>query len=140
MSAPEVLDLLDAYNLLDRDDRSRLGWRLLLLGEKPESWEAFVEDALGSGSELADLLPGEYRRRHLEIVHLLPGAKKKDLSEGDVATLAAAISRSEGELGVLLGLRNHRQSLNQNAPSRRLWSRARSERRAWRQPTYSLSA
>jgi superfamily I DNA/RNA helicase len=63
--------LLDGYKLLRRSANSRLGWRIVTYVEPLGSLPDILEASVIRGRELADLLPVEYKRRHLDRVGLL---------------------------------------------------------------------
>lgn len=64
-SSPLEVEPLDGYRRLARDATSRLGWRIVIHVEPPAGWEELVRQAIGDGTELTELLPDAYRRRHL---------------------------------------------------------------------------
>jgi superfamily I DNA/RNA helicase len=59
------LTLLEAYQLLARDPRSRLGWRIAVELDPPDGQDELVARALADEFEFADLLNDDYRERHL---------------------------------------------------------------------------
>jgi superfamily I DNA/RNA helicase len=67
----EKIDLATGYSLLSRSASSRLGWRIVLFVDPLPSLAEILEDALVSGKELVDLLPSEYRSKHLGTAELL---------------------------------------------------------------------
>lgn len=62
---------LDGYERLLKDDRSRMGWRILMYVQTPPKIGEILRRALVDDEELVDLLPKSYRARHLAIVELL---------------------------------------------------------------------
>lgn len=69
-SSPTQISILDGYRYLHRDERSRLGWRIVLYCDPPPNAHDFVRAALRNGDELHDLIPVDFRERHLRLVRL----------------------------------------------------------------------
>jgi superfamily I DNA/RNA helicase len=86
------LTFLEAYRLLARDPRSRLGWRIALELEPPADLDDLVTRVLDGQLEFADNLPDEFSDRHLphaeSIAHLVAG---EDIPAEDQAALEAAV-------------------------------------------------
>jgi superfamily I DNA/RNA helicase len=86
------LALLEAYRLLARDPRSRLGWRIALELDPPADFDDVVAQVLEEQLEFADHLPDGFRDRHLPhaqtISHLLAG---EEVSPEDQTELQAAV-------------------------------------------------
>jgi superfamily I DNA/RNA helicase len=103
MSEPQMIDLLDGYRRLAEDERSRLGWRIVIFKEPFENADEVVPDVLGDEMELADVLPHDYRKEHLAIVRLirllLDG---QELDGDDQAHLTAAVGKSLAEIKAAL--------------------------------------
>lgn len=74
----QEIRILDGYELLLRDPRSRLGWRIIMMMDLPPEMKTTLERALEGGEELADLLPDDYRNPHLRVVALI-----RSLREGN---------------------------------------------------------
>jgi superfamily I DNA/RNA helicase len=86
------LVLLEAYRLLARDPRSRLGWRIALELDPPRDLEELATRVLEGQLEFADHLPEGFSERQLphakSIGRLIDG---DDLSPDDEAALEAAV-------------------------------------------------
>ncbi len=96
---------LRGYQYLMRDERSRLGWRILLYCHEPSGWRAIVGKALIEGEELVDLLPADYRDRQLAIVSALRRLRAgEQLSDEEVADVEEGTSRSIADVRYELGL------------------------------------
>ena len=65
------LDPLYAVQLLQREEASRLGWRILLQIRQPPGWEDMVARALTEHAELFDLLTEDFRNEHLRASEVL---------------------------------------------------------------------
>jgi superfamily I DNA/RNA helicase len=87
------IEALDGYRRLLRDERSRLGWRIIVHSFPTAEAQAATAEALRTESELADDLPENYRQRHLEVVGWLRQLK----ADADVD--AELIDRVEGAVG-----------------------------------------
>jgi hypothetical protein len=72
------LGILDGYELLLRDPRSRLGWRIITMVDIPSGMTEILKKALEGSEELADLLPEEFRRRYLDVVALLRKLRNRE--------------------------------------------------------------
>lgn len=83
---------LEAYRLLARDSRSRLGWRITLVLDPPDGRDELVTRVLENELEFADELPDGYSERHLPhaeaIQRLIEG---EELGTGEQAVLEAAV-------------------------------------------------
>lgn len=91
-SEPSVIDALDGYERVARNPNSRLGWRILLHVDPCDGVAGLLEAAHGHDRELGDLLPVEYRERHLEVAALVAKLLNEDeLSEDDLQRLTAAL-------------------------------------------------
>jgi superfamily I DNA/RNA helicase len=86
------LTLLEAYRLLSRDARSRLGWRIALELDPPAGRDELVIRVLEGELEFADELPDGFCDRHLphaqSMARLIEGG---DLEADHQATLEAAV-------------------------------------------------
>jgi len=89
------MSLLDGYRLLARNRRSRLGWRVLIHLDPCESVDEVLRAVHGEGEELADLVPEEYRGRHLPLAAAVAKLlDDEELDEEEAAALAAALGMS----------------------------------------------
>jgi hypothetical protein len=90
---PEI-DAVDGYLQLAKNERSNLGWRILIRVFPFSGWRAAVRDAITRDEQLIDHVPDEYRDRHLAIAaicrRLVAG---EDVHEDDVARVASAIDQ-----------------------------------------------
>jgi hypothetical protein len=86
------LALLEAYCLLARDPRSRLGWRIALELDPPAGLDDLLTRVLEGQLEFADHLPEGFSERHLphaeSISRLVAG---EEVSPEDQAALEAAV-------------------------------------------------
>ncbi len=71
MSQQPAIELLDGYRRLAHDERSRLGWRIIIRCDLFDGADALLTEVLRNDAELADALPNEYRKGHLEIASLV---------------------------------------------------------------------
>lgn len=89
------ISLLDGYRLLARDQKSRLGWRVLIHLDPCESVDEVLRAVHGEGAELADLVPEEYRGRHLPLAATVAKLLDEDeLDEEEASALVAALGMS----------------------------------------------
>jgi superfamily I DNA/RNA helicase len=77
------IDALDGYRRLARDARSRLGWRIILHEFPIPNGGELIAEVLRSDSDVVDLLPDEYRERHLGLAESI-----RVLLDGEGATTA----------------------------------------------------
>jgi superfamily I DNA/RNA helicase len=83
-STPVEPTLLEAYRLLARDPRSRLGWRIALMLDLPDGGDDLVTRVLENELEFADELPDGYGNRHLphaEAIQLLIDGEELDAEQ-----------------------------------------------------------
>lgn len=93
------VDFLDAYRYLAEDERSRLGWRILIACDPFAGSNDLLRDVARDELELVDLIPGEYRERHLRIAGLVGRLLDGEaLSDEDAGSLVAAVGRSLNEI------------------------------------------
>ena len=59
------IDLLEGYRILREDDRSNLGWRIVLTVDPIDELARVIRTTVDSGEPLKRLLPVEYVERHL---------------------------------------------------------------------------
>lgn len=89
------MGLLDGYRLLARDKRSRLGWRVLIHLDPCESVGDVLRAVHEEDAELTDLLPDEYRGRHLPFVETVAKLlDDEEPGEEEAAALVAALGMS----------------------------------------------
>jgi hypothetical protein len=62
---------LDGYRLLAKDERSRLGWRILIACDAFPGSDGVLERVARHEEELTDLIPDDYREYHLELARLV---------------------------------------------------------------------
>jgi superfamily I DNA/RNA helicase len=99
MSQQPAIELLDGYRRLAHDERSRLGWRIIIHCDPFEGQDAVLTEVLSKESELAESLPDEYRARHLEIASLVRVLlDEEQLADDQEARLCAAVARSIAEV------------------------------------------
>jgi AAA domain/UvrD-like helicase C-terminal domain len=116
---PTAIEILDGYKRLAEDERSRLGWRLVLHTVHPPGWQDAVRRALLEDLELVDLLPQEFRDLHLSIVALLRVVLQgEELPKDELGKLGAAtglpLSALRRHLGLEMG--ELEPELDQDAP------------------------
>jgi superfamily I DNA/RNA helicase len=89
------MSLLDGYRLLARNQKSRLGWRVLIHLDPCESVDEVLRAVHEEGTELADLLPEEYRGRHLPLAATVAKLlDDEELDEEEAAALVTALGMS----------------------------------------------
>jgi hypothetical protein len=90
---PEI-DPVDGYLQLAKDERSNLGWRILIRVFPFRDWRVAVRDGLTRDEELIDHVPDEYRDQHLAIAaicrRLVAG---ENVDEEEVGRVAGAIGQ-----------------------------------------------
>jgi superfamily I DNA/RNA helicase len=64
------IDILDGYRRIAANERSRLGWRIVIACCPFHGWHDAVKTALETNSDIYDHLPDEYRDEHLENARL----------------------------------------------------------------------
>jgi ATP-dependent DNA helicase UvrD/PcrA len=69
-SEQPAVDILDGYRRVASNERSRLGWRIVLACCPCDAWQQVLKDALGSDTDIYDRLPSPYRDEHLENARL----------------------------------------------------------------------
>lgn len=95
---PEV-DLLDGYRLLARDEKSRLGWRIILELTGLPGKDSKVADCLRDCRELVEVLDRGHRAEHVGVARILRaliGGEK--LSKKDQLTVETALGRKLAEI------------------------------------------
>lgn len=60
-----TIDILDGYRRIAADERSRLGWRIVIDARPFPGWQDTLKTALETNSDIYDYLPDEYRDEHL---------------------------------------------------------------------------
>lgn len=105
------IDPLDGYRYLAKDERSRLGWRIILACDAPEDSDHMLAEVAGSEAELADLLPAQYRDYHLALAHLVARLlDDQELAEEEIERLVGATKRSLEEIRAALHLAETNES------------------------------
>jgi hypothetical protein len=99
-TSPETgLSAQDGYELLLRDSKSRLGWRIITMLDLPSNMEEILQRALVDGEELADLLPEDFRKRHLRVVALIRKVRNREpLTDEEQAYVEARTGLAVEEL------------------------------------------
>jgi superfamily I DNA/RNA helicase len=99
------LDPLDAYRRLAKKPWSRLGWRILLHLEAPEGRDEIVRRALDEGDEIIEILPADFRSRHLALATIVEKVIGRDpIDAGECRVLEAALERPIEEVHRILGV------------------------------------
>jgi hypothetical protein len=105
-SDPLGVELLDGYRYLLKDERSRLGWRIVIECDPfPRAADVLTEVARDE-AELVDLLPEDYREKHLAMVRLVARLLDEDdgLSESEVEALVGALELPFEEVRIRLNV------------------------------------
>lgn len=93
VSQQPAIELLDGYRRLAYDERSRLGWRIIIHCDPLDGADALLE--VLREAELVEALPDEYRNRHLEIASLVRVFLDEEQLGGDQESwLCAAVGES----------------------------------------------
>jgi superfamily I DNA/RNA helicase len=98
-------DPLDGYRYLADDERARLGWRVLIADDPFAGSNDVLREVARDEAELVELIPDEYRDRHLAIARLVGRLMNGEaLNDNDEVALVEALGRSFddilGELAV----------------------------------------
>lgn len=99
------IELLDGYRMIALDQPSRLGWRIVVDCDAfPGSADVLIE-VTREEADLFDLLPDEYRHRHLVLVDLVRRLlDEEELGDAERATLQAGLSLSWDQIATALAL------------------------------------
>lgn len=117
-SEPSHLNLIDGYLRLLRDDRSRLGWRIVTFTSQTDELNGIIRQAIGEKQELADLLPEAYREEHLAAVELIRKVREQDsLSEDEVRRLEEALSLALPDLQRRVGAETAEEGVEEAFPA-----------------------
>jgi ATP-dependent DNA helicase UvrD/PcrA len=100
------VELLDGYRYLVKDDRSRLGWRIVVECDPFPGAADVLTEVARDETELVDLLPEDYRERHLAIVGLVARLidDEDELGEPEIEALVAALGLPIEELRIRLNV------------------------------------
>ena len=91
--------LLDGYRFLARNESDRLGWRIVVEVDTLSADQSDLLVRALKGDELVDLLPKDYRDKHLSFVRLIAMlAGHVDLAPDQIAGLCDAVSLSLDEI------------------------------------------
>lgn len=63
------LSIKDAYNILKKDNKNNLGWRMVIKNDPIDSWEKIIEESISNNNLICELLPSEYKEKHLELLN-----------------------------------------------------------------------
>jgi hypothetical protein len=99
------INLLDGYRRIAANERSRLGWRIVVSCDPPDGWANLVATALNTDSDLVDHLPDDYVARHSRLARLV-GSLLNDgaLPPDDELALCDSLTMTSDELFVALAL------------------------------------
>lgn len=87
-------DPLEGYRRLLVDERSRIGWRILVATYPFAGGDEVVARTLGEREELVDLVPADYRHKHLEITKILRRVvERATIDASDQQQLERALAR-----------------------------------------------
>lgn len=94
------IDILDGYRRIAANERSRLGWRIVIACCPSDSWQDALKAALETNSDIYDHLPDDYRDEHLENARLAAELiESGTLTDENAQKLcAAADDRSIGDV------------------------------------------
>ena len=82
------VEFLEGYKILAHDENSNLGWRIILECSRLRQKADIIKTTHESKQRLTDLLPSDFRIKHLAIVALLTKLKSGEtLSESEVQEL-----------------------------------------------------
>jgi superfamily I DNA/RNA helicase len=99
MSEQFSIDPLDAYSRIAKNEKSRLGWRILASCNRPKGWKKILKQALEEDVDLVELLPEDYVKKHLEIAQLLATLiEAEQLDDADEQRLCTALERTIKEV------------------------------------------
>jgi ATP-dependent DNA helicase UvrD/PcrA len=85
------IDSLDGYRLLAKDERSRLGWRIILACDAFAGSDEVLVEVTRYEAELVDLLPDDYRKRHLVLARVVGRLQaREELTAGEKDELSEA--------------------------------------------------
>jgi hypothetical protein len=65
------IELLDGQVRLANDERSRLGWRIVMFMDPPSDRDDIIRSCIDGGEELADRLPDDYKDPHLRVARVV---------------------------------------------------------------------
>jgi superfamily I DNA/RNA helicase len=107
------IEVLEGYRLLAKDERSRLGWRIVLACDGVDGSDDVLAEVTRDEVELVDELPDSYRDRHLALARLVARLLNDgDLEQEELGQLAAATQLELDGLVQALGLAEKRESEN----------------------------
>lgn len=99
------MTLLDGYRLLARDDRCRLGWRILLHLDPCSGTDAILRSIHQEGTELVEALPDEYKGRHLAYVLLVAALlHEQELDDPAITELTTVLDMDADKIKTVLGI------------------------------------
>lgn len=93
------IDLVDGYRRIARDQKSRLGWRILIHCDPFEGYGDVVAKAVRERVDLIKVVPDDYRSRHLENAVLVRRLMdEEELDDSERALVESALARPIGEI------------------------------------------
>ena len=99
------VELLEGYRILARDENSNLGWRIILECSRLRQKADIIKTAHESKQRLTDLLPTDFREKHLAVVALLTKLKSGEmLSESENQELISKCQKQIGEIKEFLNI------------------------------------
>ena len=102
-SAQPEINALDAYRRLARNERSRLGWRILIALQPFQDSDSILADVLDTETELADRIPADYKAIHLQLAALVGRLLDEgELTEVEAQQLQTATSMTHEQLRNIL--------------------------------------
>jgi len=114
----------DGLEILARDEKSNLGWRILLGIDKPTGWEKYIINGKVNGEDIYTLIETSYRDAILaELKNLKPEEMKEleEIKEQPIDQLTIRMTSFEGAKGMsaqhvfVLGLEDGKFPANRNA-------------------------
>lgn len=104
-SDPLGVEVLDGYRYLVKDGRSRLGWRIVIECDPFPGAADVLTEVARDETDLVDLLPEDYREKHVAMVGLVARLLDDDgLSESEIEGLVAAVELQFEEIRIRLNV------------------------------------
>jgi hypothetical protein len=110
-SEQPLAELLDGYRRLAENDRSRLGWRIVVHCDPLDNVDDVLREVLTHESELVDPLPREFCEGHLEIVASVRSLRDgNQLTDDEQRQLCEAVGASIDEIREKLKIADDRDT------------------------------
>jgi len=97
----ETITVNDGYELVKENPTSNLGWRIILYCDHPDAdkEKEIIHESL-NGKTIAELLPAEYRKKHMDIAKSTSGEDGKKPSEGVTKKIRIRLTSYLGAKGL----------------------------------------